>query len=217
MYPTNLSPKAVEIVKLYDEIRWPGAKPRPCYQNLPDSVRLSYELLSWDNYETMLDLFGNDTNPFVMPNLREKAQYDQYAAFQLATGRYSGKHGACDWFLKLKNGVYVGVLHLYDVSFELIDGKRYPCSCGYAIAEPFRCQGYAEEALRHLLSQLPTSFKLYQVEAEPLRENAASVALLKKVGFRFEKYFKNEWGNSVLMSKKLATRIPKLTWEEINT
>lgn len=216
IYPSSLSAKALEIVALFDKTRWPSSKPRPCYRNLPNSARLSYELLDWNNYETMLELFGNDTNPFVMSSLREKAEYDQYAAYQLGTGRYSGKRGACDWFLRLQNGVYVGVLHLYDVSFELIDGKRYPCSCGYAIAEPFRRQGYAEEALRHLLSKLPLHFKLYQVEAEPLRANEASVSLLTKVGFKFKKYFKNEWGNSVLMSKKLAVRIPKLTWEEIN-
>ena len=192
MYPSDLSPKALKIVTMYDEMRRPGAKPRLCYQALPDSDRLSYELLNWDNYLIMNDLFGSDPSPLITSDLRENLRLDLYAAFQLASGRYSGKHGSCDWFLRLKDGTYIGVLHLYDVSFELMDRKRFPCSCGYAIAAPFRRQGYAMEALQHLLFYLPAHFKLYEVQAEPLRTNEASIGLLTKAGFTQKKYFKNE-------------------------
>lgn len=216
MHPSDLSPKALEIITMYGEMRRPNAMPRLCYQALPDSERLSYELLNWDNYLIINDLFSNDLSPFIASDFREKSRLDLYAAFQLASGRYSGKHGSCDWFLRLKDGTYIGVLHLYDVSFELMDGKRFPSSCGYAIAAPFRRQGYALEALQHLLFYLPPHFKIYEVQAEPLRTNEASIALLTKAGFTHKKYFKNEWGNAVLMYKKLVDNIPKLTWQEID-
>ncbi len=95
--------------------------------------------------------------------------------------------------------------------------KRFPCSCGYAIAAPFRRQGYALEALQHLLFYLPLHFKLYEVQAEPLRTNEASIGLLTKAGFTHKKYFKNEWGDAVLMYKKLVDTIPPLTWQEIDS
>jgi RimJ/RimL family protein N-acetyltransferase len=212
-YPDDLSPKVLEIVQLYEQMRHFRVHPRSCYHDLPNSNRLRFELLNWRNYRTMLDLFGNDTSPFVMNVLRERDVLDKYTAYQLSMGHFSGKHGACDWFIKLEDGTCIGVLHLYEVSFELREGKRSPCFCGYAIAEPFRRKGYAEEALRHLLSQLPVQFQLFEAYAEPLHDNEASVGLLQKVGFTFKKHFENEWGNATLMYKQLVDEIPPLDWQ----
>lgn len=168
-----------------------------CYRDLPDSPRLRYELLSWANYRVLLDLFSHDPSPFVTSSLKKTDQLDLYAAAQLASGRYSGKRGIVDWLLRLADGTYIGVLHLYDVNYETWKGKRFPCMCGYAIAEPCRRQGYAEEALRHLLSRLPTDFKLFEAQAEPLEANQPSRALLEKTGFTFQRRFKNFWGPAV--------------------
>ena len=149
-----------------------------------------------------------------MGSLKESGESDEYAAYQLATGRYSGKRGMCNRFLRLADGTYVGILHLYDVSFELINGKRFPCMCGYAIAEPYRRRGYAEEALTHLLSRLPVDFKLFKTQAEPLEANSTSRMLLEKVGFKFEKSAENYWDEATLYSKKLVKRTPHLSWKE---
>lgn len=213
--PPDLHPEAWKVVDLFTETRLPGAEPLACYQNLPPSNRLTYELLNWHNYRILLDLFGQDDSLFVMTSLKNSAELDKYAAFQLSLGRYSGKRGICDWLLRLSDGTYIGVIHLYDVSCELWKGKRSPCMCGYAIAEPFRRQGYAEEALTHLLSRLPEDFKLFEAQAEPLEANVASRALLEKVGFTFKKPFKNFWGQSALYTKKLVKRTPRLSWREL--
>ena len=49
------------------------------------------------------------------------------------------------------SGEALGILHLYDLSHEII-GQQVPhCSVGYAVAAALRRQGYDPEALRHLL------------------------------------------------------------------
>ena len=212
--PSDLHPRARKVVDMYAEMRLSGSTPRACYQDLPPSNRLYYELLNWHNYRVLLNLFSQDLSPFIMPSLREADKLDEYTAYQLASGRYSGKRGISDWLLRLADGTYIGVLHLYNVSFELWEGRRFPCMCGYAIAEPFRRQGYAEEALTHLLNRLPEDFKLFKAQAEPLEANNASQALLKKVGFKFEKAVKNHWGKATLYNKKLVKRTPRLSWKE---
>jgi RimJ/RimL family protein N-acetyltransferase len=222
--PADLHPKARSVVDLYESMRQenrrfgPGRsliRPRSCYRNLPDSVRLRYELLDWSNFRTLLDLFQHDPSPFVMPSLKIPERVDLYAAYQLSTGRYSGKHGGADWFLHLPDGTPVGVLHLYDLSFEWWEGKRFPCMCGYAIGERFRRQGYAEEALRHLLSVLPTQFLIYEVQAEPLRANEPSQALLRKTGFTFQRNIKNEHGPSALWYQQVVSPMPYTPWEAV--
>ena len=73
--PNLTSPNALEFFlscrEMYERQRdrhpemTPTRKPRFYYQNLPDSERLSYELLTWDNFKQMLELFKNDANPYV--------------------------------------------------------------------------------------------------------------------------------------------------------
>ncbi len=215
MPPADLSPEAQRVVDTFTQTRWPGRRPRACYRALPPTERLHYEPLDWSNYRSLLDLFGSDNNPFVMPVYRNKGELDEYVAYQLMLGRYSGKRGACDWLLRLANGLYVGVLHLYNVSFELIDGRRDACYCGYAIAEPHRRQGYAKEALTHLLALLPPMFQLYEACAEPLRANALSRQLLEHVGFSFQRNIRNDWGPAALYYKRLMDVIPRLSASDL--
>ncbi|AQG81150.1 GNAT family N-acetyltransferase [Spirosoma montaniterrae] len=214
--PADLHPEAQKVVDLYNEIRWPDSKPLAYYRDLPTSNRLCYETLSWSNYRILLNLFEQDTSQYVMPSLKRPDELDIYVAYQLSTGRYGAKRGSIDWLLRLHDGTYVGVLHLYEISLEIWDGKRMPCMVGYAIAEPFRRQGYAEEALKHLLGQLPVQFLLYEARAEPLQTNAASCSLLKKTGFSFLRNFKNYWGQAALYHIQVTSVLPDVSFEELD-
>lgn len=189
--------------------------PRFDYQNLPDTERLSYELLTWDNFKNFLTLFENDPHPFVMKDFKTLDQLELYAVSQLEYNRYSFKRGACDWFLRLKTtGELVGVLHIYDLNWELMDGKHPFCCVGYAIAVSFRRQGFAEEATTHLLAQIPLIFRRYIIRAVPEGENKASRALLEKLGFELLEDEGRRY-TSVLYQKQLVNNIPIKTVEQL--
>ena len=189
--------------------------PRFDYQNLPDTERLSYELLTWDNFKNFLTLFENDPHPFVMKEFKTLEQLELYAVSQLEYNWYSFKRGACDWFLRLKStGELVGVLHLYDLNWELMDGQHPYCCVGYALAEPYRRQGFATEATAHLLMQIPLIFRRYIVRVVPEGDNNVSRALLEKLGFELLEDEGRRY-SSVLYEKQLVKNIPRKTIDEM--
>ncbi len=100
----DLSPQALEYYELWQNTRSPHAQARFAYQNLPDSARLRYTLLSWENYITYLQLFENEPNIYVSNQFKSKEKLDEYAVALLEFNYYSGKRGACDWFLSLQDG-----------------------------------------------------------------------------------------------------------------
>jgi RimJ/RimL family protein N-acetyltransferase len=187
--------------------------PRFDYQNLPDTERLSYELLTWDNFKNFLPLFENDPHPFVMDDFKTLDKLEMYAVSQLEYNWYSFKRGACDWFLRLKTtGELVGVLHLYDLNWEFMNGKHPHCCVGYAIAEPYRRQGFAMEATAHLLEQIPLLFRRYIVRAVPEGDNTVSRSLLEKLGFELLEDEGRRY-TSVLYEKQLVADIPIKTFD----
>jgi RimJ/RimL family protein N-acetyltransferase len=191
----------------------PKRKPRFDYQNLPDTQQLRYELLTWDNYTQMLDLFQNDPNPFVMDDFKTIEELEMYAVSQLEYNWYSFKRGACDWFLWAKDtNELVGVLHLYDLNWELYEGKHPSCTVGYAIGEKYRRQGFAFEAMTHLLTQIPLIFKRYEVGANPKIANINSRYLLEKLGFTEHREVGDDesW-----WEKQLIEDIPLKTSDEV--
>ena len=191
----------------------PKRKPRFDYQNLPETERLRYELLTWDNYKQMFDLFQNDPNPFVMDDFKTIEDLEMYAVSQLEYNWYSFKRGACDWFLWSKDtSELVGVLHLYDLNWELYEGKHPSCTVGYAIGEKYRRKGFAFEAMSHLLTQIPLIFKRYEVGANPKIANINSRYLLEKLGFIEHKEVGDDesW-----WEKQLVEEIPLKTSDEV--
>jgi RimJ/RimL family protein N-acetyltransferase len=163
------------------------------YKNLPDTNRLHYELLTWENFQNMLALFENDSSPFVSHEFKTLENLEFYAVSQLEFNRFSYTRGACDWFLRDKvTQELVGVLHLYELNCEYYNGKHPPCVFGYSIAEKYRTQGYAYEAAAHLLKQIPQIFKRYEVKAIVKNANIASCKLLKKLGFKIVEPINND-------------------------
>jgi RimJ/RimL family protein N-acetyltransferase len=209
----NLSPKNLERIKMYRQMRRPNAKPWFDFQNLPDSERLSYKLLNWRNFKTYLKLFENDENPFVMDDFKTPKGMEQYTLFMLESNRFSGKRGACDWIIYLKNKTPIGVLHLYELNFEIYDGKHPKPQFGYAISEPFRKLGYAFEATSHLLNLIPKQFKRYEVLANTHKNNEASIGLLQKLRFKVYNGIRDK-EVQYFYKKLIDGKIPKVRWTE---
>ena len=204
----------MESVKIWREMRRPNARPPFAYQDLPDSERLSYRLLAWENFRAFLDLFGDDSSPFLDERFKSLEKLEEYASALLESGRYSFKHGCCDWLISRHDGTCIGVLHLYELNMEIWDGKHRPCMFGYAIAEPYRRQGYGWEAARHLLGHIPPVFSRYEVMAEPRIDNKPSRNLLEKLGF-IEKRLLHDKQSSFWYRKLVEGEIPeaKADWD----
>ena len=209
----NLSEENLEILEMYRQMRRPKAKPHFDFKNLPDSENLSYKLLNWRNYKTYLKLFGKDDSPFVMDEFKTQKAMEQYTLFMLESNRFSGKRGACDWIIYLKNKTPIGVLHIYDLNLEFYDGVHPKPQFGYAIAEPFRKQGYAFEATTHLLNYIPTQFKRYEILANTHKNNAASISLLEKLGFQVYQGISNKVVQ-YFYKKLINGKISKVRWTE---
>ena len=209
----SLSEKTLEDIKMYRQMRRPKAKPWFDFKNLPDSERLSYKLLNWRNFTTYLKLFEKDTSPFVMEDFKTRKAMEQYTLFMLESNRFSGKRGGCDWIIYLKNKTPIGVLHIYDLNLEIYNGVHPKPQFGYAIAEPFRKQGYAFEASTHLLNLIPNQFKRYEVLANTHKNNEASISLLQKLGFKVYKGI-NDKVVQYFYKKLIDDKIPKVRWTE---
>ena len=69
---------------------------------------------------------------------------------------------------------------------QIVRGKFHSAYLGYQIGAPFARRGYMGEALRLLLSNRFDEFKLHRVEANVQPENAASIRLLRRLGFARE-------------------------------
>ena len=73
-----------------------------------------------------------------------------------------------------------------NISFAYLHSEERAPSLGYKIDKSCRRMGYAYEAASFLLPLAVKSFKLPVLEADALPENEASIALLKKLGFRYD-------------------------------
>ncbi|NHQ88475.1 GNAT family N-acetyltransferase [Iodobacter sp. HSC-16F04] len=68
----------------------------------------------------------------------------------------------------------------------LLDAEGYAAEVGYSFYPDFWGQGYVSEALQRLLTFLWRDLGLRRVSASCRPENLASIALLKRAGFRLE-------------------------------
>ncbi len=76
----------------------------------------------------------------------------------------------------------VGVVNLSEIS----RGCFQNCFMGYWIGQPYRRQGFMTEALRLAMDYAFDDLDLHRVEANIIPSNAASIALIKRLGFRLE-------------------------------
>lgn len=86
------------------------------------------------------------------------------------------------------DGRLAGSCALYDIAPE-----HRRATLGYLLAAPYWGQGIAREALQALLGHGIGTLGLERIEAEVTPHNAASQALLARLGFRREKRLPARW------------------------
>jgi [ribosomal protein S5]-alanine N-acetyltransferase len=83
---------------------------------------------------------------------------------------------------RIEDGAIVGVFMLNQIVRRLFQSAYM----GYYAERPFNGQGYMTEGLQLVLRHTFLTMKLHRVEANIQPENVASIALVKRAGFRLE-------------------------------
>jgi RimJ/RimL family protein N-acetyltransferase len=130
----------------------PTKGPYHFFPKMEDSERLTYEILSTDNFIKLFEMFHQDDSPFVDIRFKSVESTKQYAE-ESTQSRFFAKYGSCDFLIKLKeNEICIGILHLYDYSLETYSDVPERCTIGFSIAAPYRKNYYATEAVQHLIA-----------------------------------------------------------------
>ena len=109
-----------------------------------------------------------------------------------AAKQYQGRY--FEMFAVTDDGKVVGSVSLWEQSADAV-------SCGVEIFEPFRRRGYAYRGLSLVLEYAKE--KGYELATSQVRkDNAASVALHRKLGFCLKQEFCNSKGNIVYLFLK---------------
>ena len=88
----------------------------------------------------------------------------------------------CFLVCRLLDGAIVGVFILS----EIVRGMLQSSYLGFYAERPYAGQGYMTEGMRLVLRHIFTVTRLHRVEANVQPENVASIALVKRSGFRLE-------------------------------
>jgi [ribosomal protein S5]-alanine N-acetyltransferase len=114
-------------------------------------------------------------HPWVFPALDQR-RYRGYLD-RLADGRAFG------FFLgRLEDDAFLGVVNINDVIF----GGLRSGTLGYYLGGDYARAGYMSEGLSMVLDRAFTDLKLHRIEANVQPGNAASLALIGRLGFRKE-------------------------------
>jgi ribosomal-protein-alanine N-acetyltransferase len=126
-------------------------------------------------YLAMTEASRRFHQPWVYPALDQR----RYRAYldRLAEGRAFG------FFIgRREDDAFLGVININDVIFG-----GFRCgSLGYYIAADYARRGYMSEGLSLVLDHAFTALKLHRLEANVQPGNAASLALIQRLGFRKE-------------------------------
>lgn len=106
---------------------------------------------------------------------------EQFEAFLKRCRR---EDGACFFVCRVEDGRVVGSMNLSQIA----RGNFRSAYLGYHAGEPYAGRGYMTEAIRLLLRHAFEELKLHRIEANIQPGNLASIALVKRAGFRKEGY-----------------------------
>ena len=152
------------------------------FPEMQASERLMYEILTAENYPSLVEIFFDDDSEFTDQRFKNLTLAEQYA-IEIGESIYQAKHGGCDFLIKLKiTGEYIGILHLFDYSLETFSDVPKRCSIGFAIAKSHRRQYYATEAVRHLMEYAHATHQKTKFLAYTKIPNNPANALLASLG-----------------------------------
>lgn len=189
-----------------------GKNPVWTFPTVQESENLRFTPLTFDNYHHFLELFQNDPSPFVDERFKDAKKLYEYVAHLWIYARYSFKYGATDWLIQNKNGEWVGVFHLYELSHENFCYSHRKAFIGFAIAEKFRGNGYAVEAVQHFQNYIFTKLNKLWIVANTKKDNLRCIHFLKKLNYEEKNAFygsEKEWYFHLFRSKKARGMIHK--------
>lgn len=161
-------------------------KPKKPYFVFPDIApykEFSFEKLTSENFHQLCLLFQADKCVFTDERFKDCEEAEKYAQHLEQYGAYSPKHGGQDWLYLWKNQ-YAGILHLYDLSLETFNENNRRCWIGFAATPAIRNKGITKKAVQYFIQYIQKNYPFIKyIHAMTLKENAASKALLKSVGF----------------------------------
>ncbi len=167
-------------------LHWQKTRKGPYFdfQEMPASERLEFEMLSEENYLKILEIFQGEENPFFMNYYSDNKALEQYKMLSFEYGRYSSNHAGCDWLVKLKDtNIYIGILHLYEMSLETFLDRHKRCTIGFAFSQQYRRQRYGTEAVQHFACYVFDHFKMKCLLAYTDKKNEVSIAFMQQMGF----------------------------------
>lgn len=166
------------------KIFWKEARTKSMQQHfflpdIPPSVRLTFEPLTYENGLQLFDIFKNDPNPFVDERFKIQDEAEDYVSYMMEYTRFSIKNAAFDWLLRLNTtGEYMGVFHLHDLSNQVFGSANRKATIGYAVGEKFRRQGFVREAITHFSTFVFDNSNKIKLLVYTNRENEATIQLM---------------------------------------
>lgn len=157
------------------------------FPEVPSLHDVVFERLTQQNAVELYRLFQADLSPFVDGRFKDLSKATEYATYLERCGAYTAKHGSADWLFRFKDGDYIGVLHLYDLSLETFAQNHKRAWIGFATKEEYRRAGLTSKVVRHFIK---TVFDYYPaidfIHAMTDKKNGATANFLGKCGFLFD-------------------------------
>jgi len=123
------------------------------FANLPDTERLTYEMLDKLNYPEVYEMFKEDNNPFIIEEYKQLDKLERYVDSLLNYAKKSTKRGGCDWLVKHKQ------------------------------TQSHRRKHFTFEAVNNLIKYVINHFGMELIIADTSKQNEISKKFLRKLGF----------------------------------
>ncbi|MEK7256534.1 MAG: GNAT family protein, partial [Bacteroidota bacterium] len=151
----------------------------------PTADEFWFQKLDFRNRHLVLEMFENDPDPWVDERFKDPKELYEYVANLRINMPYSGKHGGCDWLVRMPgwHGECVAILHNFDFSRETYGYQNRKCSIGYAFAQKFRGTGLPQKIMQHFHKYLFGKMNRLLLLAMVDKDNTRNIRFLEKLGY----------------------------------